>query len=356
MKGKIILEEHVSMPDESLIPLLSFVSRNGRDLYDALIDLHGQRLADMNANGVEFAIMSDNPGGAQSLRDPTAAAAYAVKSNNYIAQLVDRAPERFGAFAALSMHDAETAVKELRRCVQDLGMLGVMLHDGQEYLNDQGEISTRYYDDPNFDVFWAAVQELQTPVYIHPKPPVPSELRHLYGSRPWLIGPTFSFARDATFHVLALCTGGVFDRFPDVKVIVGHLGENVLGQLGRIDHWLEKRDRGRILPAKRTVREYMETNVFITTAGYFSTAPLTYAITEIGADRILFSVDTPYENIAEGATWLDTLPISHSDVAKIGRLNTLKLFPRLQNRLRSSETESLQEDRQRVLYTPNAGF
>ena len=100
----------------------------------------------------------------------------------------------------------------------------------------------------------------------------------------------------------------------------------------------------------------METNVFITTAGYFSTAPLTYAITEIGADRILFSVDTPYENIAEGATWLDTLPISHSDVAKIGRLNTLKLFPRLQNRLRSSETESLQEDRQRVLYTPNAGF
>lgn len=79
-------------------------------------------------------------------------------------------------------------------------------------------------------------------------------------------------------------------------------------------------------------------------------------MTEIGADRIMFSVDTPYENITEGATWLDTLPINHKDVTKIGRLNALTLFPKLKHRLRSQETEALQEDRQRVLFTSNPGF
>lgn len=226
MRGKIILEEHVSMPNESLIPYLGMVSRNGKDLYDALIEIHGQRLSEMNANGVEFAIISDNPGGAQGIRDSRAAAEYAVKSNNYIAELVNKAPERYGAFAALSMHDPVEAVAELRRCVNDLGMLGVMLHDGQEYISENGEISIHYYDNPRYDEFWAAIEELQTPVYLHPNTPLPSELQRLYSTRPWLIGPTFSFARDSTFHILALCTSGVFDRFPGARIIIGHMGKS----------------------------------------------------------------------------------------------------------------------------------
>lgn len=133
-------------------------------------------------------------------------------------------------------------------------------------------------------------------------------------------------------------------------------GELLLGQLGRIDHWLEKRDRGRGLPAKKTLREYLETNVSITTAGYFCTPPLLNAITEIGVDRILFSVDTPYENITEGSTWLDTLPINQASIVKMGRTNTLKLFPQLEARLRSLEVEALQKDRNRVLFTTNPGF
>lgn len=130
----------------------------------------------------------------------------------------------------------------------------------------------------------------------------------------------------------------------------------LIGHLGRIDHWLEKRDRGRSLPAKKTLREYLESNVSITTAGYFCTPPLLHAITEIGVGRILFSVDTPYENITEGATWLDTLPISQGDIIKIGRTNTLELFPQLKARMRSAEVEKLQQDRSRVLFTTNPGF
>ncbi len=130
----------------------------------------------------------------------------------------------------------------------------------------------------------------------------------------------------------------------------------LIGHLGRIDHWLEKRDRGRLLPAKKTLREYLETNVFITTAGYFCTLPLLNAISEIGVGRVLFSIDTPYENITEGATWFDTLPISHGDIIKMGRTNTLELIPQLQARLRSDEVEKVQMDRTRILFTKNPGF
>ena len=130
----------------------------------------------------------------------------------------------------------------------------------------------------------------------------------------------------------------------------------ILNHLGRMDHWLEKRNRGRNLPSKKTLREYFEQNFFITTAGIFSTPTLVHAITEIGVGRIMFSVDTPYENITEGATWIDTLPISHTDVAKVGRTNAFELFPTLKRVLRTAETELLQTDRQRVLFTTNPGF
>lgn len=130
----------------------------------------------------------------------------------------------------------------------------------------------------------------------------------------------------------------------------------ILGHLGRIDHWLDKAHRDRHLPAKRTLREYLETNVFITTAGYFCTPPLLNAIVEIGVDRILFSIDTPYENITEGSTWLDTLPISHGNIVKIGRTNTLDLLPQLRARMRSEEVAILQEDRQLPLWTEQPGF
>ena len=130
----------------------------------------------------------------------------------------------------------------------------------------------------------------------------------------------------------------------------------LLSHLTRMDHWLEKRSRGRNLPSQKTLREYFEHNIYITTAGVFSTPTLLHAITEIGVGRVLFSVDTPYENITEGATWIDTLPISNTDIAKIGRENALELFPKLQKVLKTAETDHLQNDRQRTLFTRNPGW
>ena len=383
MRGKIMLEEHVCMPGENNPEQFKFFARDPSGLAAAVLDLHGDRLKEMNANGVEYGIMSITPPGPQGIRDPQVAAEHAVKSNNYLAQLVDKAPERFAAFAAVSMHDTAVAVAEITRCVNELAMVGVMIHDTQAYTTTDGRTEEYYYDDPRFDEFWRTVESFKLPVYLHPKPPTEDDLLRLYSKRPWLIGPTYSFARDAGFHLLALCTSGVFDRFPGVKLIVGHLGEwsryqfsfspneepfacftdkaggageMIPAHLGRINHWLEKKDRGRRLPCQKTLRKYFETNVYLTTAGNFSTTSLLHAISEVGTDRVLFSVDTPYENITEAAIWFDNLPLSGVDLLKMGRANTLTLFPRLNTRLRTVEVEKLQYDQKTALWLGQAGF
>lgn len=227
MRGKVILEEHVCMPEDNAAELLKFFARDPKSLAAALLDLHGDRLDEMNANGVEYAIMSMSPPGPQGIRDPQRAADLAVKSNDYLARLVDKASERFAAFAAVSMHEPAAAVAELTRCIKSLGMVGVMVHDAQEYMTSEGRVAEYHYDDPRYDEFWNAAESLGAPVYLHPKPPVPEDLARLYAKRPWLIGPTYSFARDTGFHFLALCTSGLFDRFPNLKLIVGHMGRRI---------------------------------------------------------------------------------------------------------------------------------
>lgn len=224
MRGKIILEEHVDMPEDNSVEKLRVFARNADDLANALHEINFDRLQEMNANGVEMAIMSQNPPGPQGIRDLQAAQEYAVRSNNYVSGLTSQNPDRFAAFAAVSMHDPGSAATELRRCVQDLGFVGVMLHDAQEYVDADGVVREMFYDDPTFDIFWATAESLNVPIYLHPKPPLMTKIQDIYLKRPWLIGPTFSFTADLTFHALALITSGIFDRFPNLKVLLGHMG------------------------------------------------------------------------------------------------------------------------------------
>lgn len=241
-----------------------------------------------------------------------------------------------------------------------LDIVGVLLNDAQEYTTKDAQVDEHLYDSPEYDPFWAAVQELDIPSYLHPKGPLPRDLERLYKTHPWLLGPMWSFARDMGFHTMSLATSGLLDRFPGARLIVVHMGEMILPHLHRIDHWLLKRDRGRVfpvdrsLPAERTIRDYLESNIFVTTAGTFSTPTLIHAITEIGAGQILFSVDNPYESITESAIWMDMLSVSSGDRERIGRGNALSVFPGLRGRLR--EEDSLQENRESVLFMTNPEF
>ena len=206
------------------------------------------------------------------------------------------------------LHDPAQAGAELRRVVTQLGFHGALLNDVQ-HAGPDGE-TYLFYDDPAYDAFWAVAQELDVPIYLHPAAPVGNRYETFYKARKYLVGPPLSFANSVSLHLLGLITNGVFDRFPKLKVIVGHLGEHIPYDFWRINHWLEDVERPLAEKAgdvfcEKDVYHYFKNNIYLTTSGHFSTPTLKYLAGYVGAERILFSVDYPYETIENGCGWWD---------------------------------------------------
>ncbi|EXJ55321.1 2,3-dihydroxybenzoate decarboxylase [Cladophialophora yegresii CBS 114405] len=250
--------------------------------------------------------------------------ALAIEINDYVAATIKDMPDRFGAFATLSMHDPESAAKELRRCVTEYVFKGALVNDTQPAGLDGDEMI--FYDDPSWDTFWATVAELDVPFYLHPRNPTGSHYEKLWAQRKWLIRPPLSFAQGVSLHLLGMVTNGVFDRHPNLKVIIGHLGEHIPFDLWLINHWFEDVKKPLGLSCKKTIREYFAQNIWITTSGHFSTPTLRYCIEEIGVDRILFSIDYPFESFPDACNWFDAVDLDTADKIKIGRDNAKKLL------------------------------
>jgi gamma-resorcylate decarboxylase len=141
---------------------------------------------------------------------------------------------------------------------------------------------------------------------------------------PWLAGSPWGFAVETSIHALRLMASGLFDEYPKLKVILGHLGEGLPFGIWRVDHRIS---RGSGSPkAKLPMRHYLQENFYITTSGNFRTQALTNVILEVGADRVLYSVDYPFEDMAEAAAWFDQATISEADRIKIAHSNARKLF------------------------------
>ncbi|KAJ7075599.1 hypothetical protein B0H15DRAFT_791669 [Mycena belliarum] len=330
MKGKIILEEAWNLPRIAAEEAKGYASVQAAGLLGkALADIEG-RVAAMDEAGVEMQVLSLTGPGAQGLADPVEAHNMAVESNNYIAEKVKANPSRFAAFAAVSMHDPKQAAEELTRAVVELGCVGVMLNDFQS--SGQDGNTMLFYDHASYDVFWAAVEKLDVPVYLHPRLPSPLVFDQLYRDRKWLQASAWGFANQLSIHILGIATSGVFDRFPGVQLIFGHMGEHIPFDLWRLDHKLD-RDRfpGMRMAKNKTIRDYFASNMHIVnyrvSSGHFSTPSLQGAIAEISASRIMFSIDYPYEDgLMEGSTWIDNAPISQPDLLAIGRENALRLL------------------------------
>jgi 2,3-dihydroxybenzoate decarboxylase len=233
-KGTIAIEEACLPPDglEWLAETSSFLAP-GKTLEEfrkhayvpKLLDIHEVRLQQMDAEGVDFMLLSVTSPGCQGERDPKKAAAMAVGMNEWLSGEVAKNPKRFGGLASLSMHDPAEAAAELKRAVKELGMFGAILNDFQT-TGEDGH-GRKYFDGTEYDVFWEAVQELDVPVYLHPRFPSVQDTAPdgRYGPRKQLLGAGVSFHLELSFHLYAICSGGVFDRFPKVQVVVGHLGE-----------------------------------------------------------------------------------------------------------------------------------
>jgi gamma-resorcylate decarboxylase len=318
MQGKIAVEEHFAI-DETSSGSARYAGGYWAELGGKLLDVHGKRLALMDQAGIEMAVLSLNSNAVQGIFDVARASEIARKANDRLAEAVARQPDRFAGLAALPMQDPEAATREFVRCVRELGFKGALVNGFSQAGNADAAL---YYDLPQYLTFWAEAEKLDAPFYLHPRDQLPSR-RQSYEGHPWLIGAPWAFAEETALHALRLIGCGLFDKYPKLQIVLGHLGERIPYDLWRLDHRLTKVPH---IPAKRTMTDYFRTNVHVTTSGHFSTPSLIHAMQSIGTDRVLFAVDYPFEDHEQGAPWFDRVDISEADRIKIGRTNAIKLF------------------------------
>jgi gamma-resorcylate decarboxylase len=321
MQGKIALEEHFAI-EATLADSKVFGAHVWEELGPRLTDFQDKRLRLMDASGVEIMIVSLNAPAVQAIHDVKRAIAVAREANDHLAAEIAKRPDRFAGFAALAMQDPEEAARELTRCVKDLGFVGALVNGFSQVDKPDSAI---YYDLPQYRPFWRTVAELDVPFYLHPRNPLPGDIR-AYEGHNWLLGPNWAFHAETAVHALRLIGSGLFDEHPNLQIILGHLGEGIPAYLWRIDNrnaWMQARHK---YAAKKWVADYIRGNFVLTTSGNFSTSALDQAIAEIGADRILWSADYPFEDISDAADWFDKAPLSEANRQRVGRENALKLF------------------------------
>jgi 2,3-dihydroxybenzoate decarboxylase len=320
MQGKITLEEHFSLIETPNDMSRFSIPGAGADLKKRLLDIHDIRLKEMDEYGIELAIQSLNAPGVQAVPNVDDAIALAQRANDFLAEAIVKRPDRLAGFAALPLQDPEAACVELMRCVNELGFKGALVNG----FTTKGDPETViYYDLPEYRPFWSCVQDLGMPFYMHPRNPIRSRLQS-YDGHPWFENSPWAFAVETALHTLRLLASGLFDEYPGVQLIVGHLGERIPYDMWRLDNRIKKSPQG--IPAKKTISEYMRSNVHLTTSGNFNDPTLHCAMAEVGVDRIMFSVDYPFETTADAAIWFDNSNISESEKMEIGRENAIKLF------------------------------
>lgn len=322
MTGKIALEEHFAT-EETLMDSAGFVpDKDWPELRSRLLDIQDRRLRLMDEYQIETMILSLNAPAVQAIPDTKQASEVAQRANDFLAEQIVRQPTRFRGFAALPMQSPELAANELERCVRDLGFVGALVNGFSQVENPDHAV---YYDLKQYWPFWEKVQSLDVPFYLHPRNPLPKDCA-IYDGHPWLMGPTWAFGQETAVHALRLMGSGLFDAYPDLRIILGHMGEGLPYSMWRIDHrnaWVKTTPK---YPAKRKIVDYFNENFYLTTSGNFRTQTLIDAILEIGADRILFSTDWPFENIDHASDWFASASISEADRKKIGHTNAAKLF------------------------------
>jgi 2,3-dihydroxybenzoate decarboxylase len=322
MKGKIAFEEHMAI-EETLAQTKDFAGDSGRfdEFSNEILDLDELRLATMDRTGIELALLSLNAPAVQAILDRDEAVAVAVKANQRMAKAVNDHPDRYRALAALPMQDPEAAADELKRCVNELGFKGALVNG---FTQRDVEDSAIYYDVAEYRDFWAVVSDLDVPFYLHPRMNIPSQSL-IYEGHPWLRSAPWGFAVETSTHALRLCGSGLFDDFPNLRIITGHLGEGIPFGLWRIDARMRFSPRG--YRGKRPLGDYFREHFHITTSGNFNDAAFRCTLEMMGADRLYFSADYPFERMEDAANWFDSTPVIDDEQRQtIGRENAIKLF------------------------------
>ncbi|WP_024515750.1 amidohydrolase family protein [Bradyrhizobium sp. Tv2a-2] len=318
----ITLEEHFATP--------AFLDGPGRDLKEQarqlgsraehlmrdLCDLGKGRIAQMDAAGIDMQVVSLTAPGVEQL-EAADAAALAHETNDVLADAIASYPTRLSGFAALPMAAPDQAAEELQRRVSDQAFAGAVINGHQR---------GRYLDDKFFWPVLEAAEALDAPIYLHPtRPPRPVIDASFGGFAPlvteMLAGPGFGWHIETAVHVLRMVLGGVFDRFPRLQVVIGHMGEGLPFFMQRVDVMPVELTR-----LKRPVSAYLRDNLHYTFAGFNFAPTFLDLLLEIGVSRIMFSADYPYASMGKARAFLEQIPVSAADRERIAHGNAEKLF------------------------------
>jgi 2,3-dihydroxybenzoate decarboxylase len=287
-------------------------------ILERLLDVDERRIRDMDAAGIDKQLLLLTSPGVQVFDTATAIAA-AANSNDQACEIVRKRPDRFAALAAIAPQDPQAAAKELERSVKRLKLKGAVINS-----HTLGEL----LDDEKFWPIFEAAVALNVPIYLHPNTP-PRDMIGPMLER-GLEGAIYGFAVECGMHLLALITSGVFDRFPTLRLVVGHLGEGLPFWMFRLDFMhraqiISKRHK-RLTPLKRKVSEYLRENVYFTTSGMAWEPAIMFTRSVVGADRVLYAMDYPYQYVPEEVAAMEQLPLTAQEKAAFFQLNAEAVF------------------------------
>lgn len=281
-------------------------------LHRQLVDVEQERLTTMDRHDIAMQVLSLTSPGVQ-LFDTETAVSLAALANDRLAQIVKRQPGRFAGLASFAPQDPRRAVKEMERAIRTLNLNGFIVNSHTD---------GHYLDEPRYWEIFEAAEALDRPIYLHPRAPADSmagPFRDYY-----MHAAIWGYQAETGTHAMRLMLSGVFDRFPKVKVVLGHMGENIPFHLWRSDNWYQRRRE--TYPSKLSPSEVFRRNFLITTSGVEHGPVLEYAIKVLGVDSIMWAIDYPYEAMAPAVEFMNTANLANEDRAKIFHTNAERVF------------------------------
>lgn len=314
---KIGLEEHFLVPEfidyfaetyQNISPQIAKLAP------EALLDLGDRRIAVMDEHEIDFQVLSIAGPGVQVEKDTAIAVQRAKAANDFLAKEILKRSTRYGGFAHLPMQNPAEAANELERCIHDLGFQGAMIN---------GQTNGEYLDRDKYSIFWERVAALQAPIYLHPGNPVDHPA--VYADHPELWGPVCSWAFETAAHALRLVFSGVFERYPGATLILGHMGETLPLNLWRFDSRWPISHRGSMTLA-HPPSFYIKRNIAITTSGVCSDISLRCALDALGTDRVMFSVDYPFEKPELAVRFIREARVSEPERVQVASENAKRMM------------------------------
>ncbi len=309
-----LYEEHVQKGAFRNFFLSSRSEQLGHDIVDEHRDIGAGRIARMDASGVDLQVLSFGSPGAQGF-DAQVAIPMARDANDRLFAAIKANPTRFAGFAALPTAAPEVAADELERSVSDLGFKGAMIH---------GHTGGEFLDAKKYWPIFERAERLGVPIYLHPTHPHPDVVKTYFDGYEELARSAWGFQLDTSTHFLRIVFAGVFDAFPKLQIILGHLGEGLPFCMHRLnDHTYQAAKQRGLL---KEPLQYLKDNLVVTTSGNWHVPAFLCTLLTLGADNIMFAIDWPYEANDVGMDFLRSVPISDPDRAKIAHLNAERIL------------------------------